>query len=82
MTLGLFARGRDLLPDFGYPPVQHGGWSTPEVAWYLSPAAHNTVVVDGRSPAAGAGDCTLWADGVQIHLMRASAAALAGGQPV
>ena len=78
MTLGLFARGRDLLPDFGYPPVQHGGWSTPEVAWYLSPAAHNTVVVDGRSPAAGAGDCTLWADGVQIHLMRASAPRLAG----
>ncbi len=26
MTIGLFAHGMDLLPDFGYPPVQFGGW--------------------------------------------------------
>lgn len=76
MNIGLFAMGADLLPDFGYPPVQHGGWTTPQVAWYLSPAAHNTVLVDGLSQRAVAGQCTLWADGEQVHLMRASAPGL------
>jgi hypothetical protein len=76
MNIGLFAAGADLLPDFGYPPVQHGGWTTPQVAWYLSPAAHNTVTVDGQSQRAGTGQCTLWADGEMAHIMRASAPGL------
>ena len=29
MNLGLFARGLDLMPDLGYPPVQFGGWDSP-----------------------------------------------------
>jgi oligo-alginate lyase len=80
MTIGLFARGMDLLPDFGYPPVQHGGWRTPQVAWYLSPAAHNTVVLDGNKQLAGAGSCTLWADGRRFHAMRAAAPNLVGAR--
>lgn len=49
LTLGLFARGLDLLPDFGYLPVHRGGWSGPHVEWYKGTAAHNTVLVDGRN---------------------------------
>ena len=29
LNLGLFAKGLDLMPDFGYPPVQYGGWGAP-----------------------------------------------------
>ena len=47
MNIGLFARGLDLLPDFGYAPVQFGGWFSPHAVWYRKTAAHNTVVVDG-----------------------------------
>ena len=47
-NIGLFAHGLDLLPDFGYPPVQFGGWESEKARWYLHTAAHNTVVVDGR----------------------------------
>ncbi len=28
LNLGLFAHGLDLMPDFGYPPVQFGGWGS------------------------------------------------------
>ncbi|HBN83222.1 MAG TPA: hypothetical protein DDZ89_05205 [Clostridiales bacterium] len=48
LTIGLFAKGLDLMPDFGYPPV-HIGWDygrNPKFAWYRSTAAHNTVSVD------------------------------------
>ena len=49
MNLGLFAKGLDLISDLGYPPVQFGGgWDSPHVGWYVSTAAHNTVVVDGQ----------------------------------
>ena len=51
MNLGLFAYGLDLMPDFGYPPVQFGGWSSPQVKWYTMTAAHNTVVVNGLDQA-------------------------------
>ena len=49
MNLGLFAKGVDLMPDFGYPPVQYGGWDSPRAQWYRMSAAHNTVVVDGAT---------------------------------
>jgi len=47
-NIGLFAHGVDLLPDFGYPPVQFGGWESEKARWYLHTAAHNTVVIDGK----------------------------------
>lgn len=47
MNIGLFSKGLDLLPGFGYPPVQFGGWTSPRAIWYRKTAAHNTVVVDG-----------------------------------
>jgi hypothetical protein len=34
LNIGLFAYGLDLLPDFGYPPVQFGGWGAPRATWY------------------------------------------------
>ncbi|MCL6518480.1 MAG: heparinase II/III-family protein [Armatimonadetes bacterium] len=77
MHLGLFAKGLDLLPDFGYKPVQFGGWGSPRAMWYGMAAAHNTVVVDGKDHAGGAGTSTLWADGAEFHAIRAT-----GGEPV
>lgn len=79
LNLGLFAWGLDLLPDFGYPPVQYGGWGAPRAVWYTKTAAHNTVVVDGKDQAPGEGECTLWADGEAFRAVRASAPALIGG---
>ena len=46
MNLGLFAKGLDLMPDFGYTPVQFGGWYTERAKWYKSTAAHNTVLIN------------------------------------
>lgn len=80
MTIGLFAKGLDLLPDFGYPPVQYGGWSSPRAVWYTQTAAHNTASVDGQNTRAAAGKTTLWFDGVQFRVMRASGPKLIGGQ--
>jgi len=86
MNIGLYTRGLDLLPDFGYPPVQFGGWGAPRSVWYMMSAAHNTVVVDGknhrnfagsygdRSGFEGqpAGKTTLWADGKRLKAIRVS----------
>ncbi len=80
MTIGLFAKGLDLLPDFGYPPVQYGGWMSPRARWYTQTAAHNTVSVDGQDTKPGSGKTTLWFDGKQFHTVRASARRLVGGQ--
>jgi len=80
LNLGLFAKGLDLLPDFGYPPVQYGGWGAPRAVWYTMTAAHNTVAVNGRNQRAGAGKTTLWADGKQFRAIRASAPALIEGK--
>jgi oligo-alginate lyase len=80
MNLGLFAKGLDLMPDFGYPPVQFGGWGSPKARWYRMTASHNTVVVDGKNQANAAGKTTLWADGERFHCIRASAPAMIGGQ--
>jgi len=49
MNIGLYAKGLELLPGFGYPPVQFGGWFSPRALWYKMTAAHNTVVVDGKN---------------------------------
>ena len=79
MNLGLFAKGLDLMPEFGYPPVQYGGWGSPRARWYTMTAAHNTVVVDGANTASGAGETTLWADGSRFHAIRAAGPAMNGG---
>ncbi len=85
LNTGLFAYGLDLLPDFGYPPVQFGGWESGKANWYKMTAAHNTVVVDGKNQnnLAGsynerkgfqgepAGKTTLWADGITLKAVRA-----------
>jgi len=84
MNLGLYACGLDLMPDFGYPPVQYGGHDTPKAHWYKLPAAHNTVVVDGREQAGGyaaiRGRTTLWADLPGARIIRASAPEAGFGQ--
>ncbi|HOW39090.1 MAG TPA: heparinase II/III family protein [Bacteroidales bacterium] len=85
LNIGLFAYGLDLLPDFGYPPVQFGGWESEKAKWYTMTAAHNTVVVDGKDQMnlAGkyqenkgfmgepAGSTTLWADGKILQAVSA-----------
>ncbi|GMQ80292.1 MAG: hypothetical protein BMS9Abin04_257 [Planctomycetia bacterium] len=76
MNLGLYAYGLDLMPDFGYPPVQYGGWGSPRARWYKMSAAHNTVVVDGENSRPAAGTTTMWADGERLHVVRAAGAAL------
>jgi len=80
MNLGLFARGLDLMPDFGYPPVQFGGWHGAKFSWYTMPASHNTVVVDGKRQAGVGGKTTLWADGQQLRSIRTSAPKMIGGK--
>jgi len=94
MNIGLFAKGLDLLPDFGYPPVQYGGWDAPRSLWYMMTPAHNTVTVDGkrqkssagaRTERAGyeglpAGKVTLWADGQRFRAVRASGPEMIEGQ--
>jgi len=80
LNLGLFAKGLDLMPEFGYPAVQFGGWGSPRGRWYVMTAAHNTVVVNGANQPSGAGTTTLWMEGKQVHAVRASAPALNGGR--
>jgi hypothetical protein len=78
MNLGLYAYGLDLMPDFGYPPLQFtGGYHSDPAGWYPMASAHNTVVVDGvqrvrypKPPAHGA--CTLWRIGDGFQVVRAS----------
>ena len=74
MNIGLFAKGLDLMPDFGYPPVQYGGGSgSPRASWYKMAAAHNTVVVDANQVLApAAGKTTLWADGKRFQAITVS----------
>lgn len=79
MNLGLFAKGLDLMPDFGYPPVQYGGWGAPRARWYVRSLAHNTVVVDRADTRAGKGRTLLWADGDQFHAVQAACPEMIGG---
>ena len=49
MNIGIFAKGIDMLPDLGYPPVHRpGSWGSKYFYWYRSCASHNTVIVDGK----------------------------------
>ena len=75
MNLGLYAKGLDLLPEFGYPAVQFGDWHTPQALWHRKTAAHNTVVVDGRDQAGGPAESTLWSAGGPVQVVRASSPA-------
>lgn len=72
MNLGLFAKGLDLMPDFGYPPVQFGGWNNPKADWYRNTVSHNTVVVDEQNHADGSGTTTLWCDTNLLSAVRVS----------
>ena len=80
MNLGLFGKGLDLMPDFGYPPVQYGGWGSKKVGWYYNTAAHNTVMIDHRCQTEAGGRTTLWADGTQVSIVRTSCPELIGGK--
>ncbi|MFP6643296.1 MAG: heparinase II/III family protein [Candidatus Latescibacterota bacterium] len=79
MNLGLFYRGVDLIPDLGYPPVNFGGWSSPQAEWYKMSAAHNTVVVDGLDLANAAGQTLWWHDGEHVRGISVSAPGLIDG---
>lgn len=71
LNLGLFSHGLDLLPEFGYPPVQFGGWGSPRARWYTMSAAHNTAVIDGGNQKPASGVCTLFGEGETLHAVRA-----------
>ena len=73
LNLGLFAKGLDLMPDFGYPPVHMGGWDGDLFHWYLNTASHNTVVVDGQNQKKPVdGKTKLWVAGSDVRAVRAS----------
>jgi hypothetical protein len=80
MNLGLFAKGLDLMPDFGYPQVQFGGWGSPKALWYVSTGAHNTVLVDGANQQTAQGKTALWTTGKTFSAITASGPAIIGGQ--
>jgi hypothetical protein len=80
MNIGLFAKGLDLIPDFGYPPVGYGGWGAPRAVWYTMTPAHVTVAVDGKNQAAASGETTLWAEGDRFHAIRASSPGMVEGE--
>jgi hypothetical protein len=80
MNLGLFAKGLDLLPEFGYPAVQFGDWHTKQALWHKKTIVHNTVVVDGRDQSGGDARATLWGDGQLLRVVRASSPAQYGGR--
>jgi len=80
MNLGIYAYGIDLMADFGYPPVQYGGWNAPKAQWFIHTASHNTVVVNGARQPALAGSSTMWIDKPGLHVVRASAPGIAGKQ--
>ncbi len=85
MNVGLFAKGLDLIPDFGYPPVHHGGWGSLKAHWYITAPSHNTVVVDGMRFPPGwnallAGRTTLWAEEGSFHALSVSGPNLIQGQ--
>ncbi|MDA1138142.1 MAG: heparinase II/III family protein [Planctomycetota bacterium] len=83
MNLGLFAFGLDLMPDFGYPPLQY---EAKKAQWYQSTAAHNTVVIDGENQKGHhlshrwtgfrKGQTTLWHEGEGFRAIRVSGADL------
>lgn len=80
MNIGLYFRGLDLMPDFGYPPVSFGGWGSPKAEWYKMTAVHNTVVVDGGDHVTGGATTTLWLDGGGVRAIRVSGPDMIEGQ--
>ncbi|MBI5095552.1 MAG: heparinase II/III family protein [Candidatus Hydrogenedentes bacterium] len=80
MNVGYYAKGLDLVTDFGYPPVGYGGWGAPKSRWYISTFAHATVAVDGQNQKAADGKTTLWADGNRVRAVRAAAPEMIGGK--
>ena len=80
MNIGLFAKGLDLVPDFGYPPVGYGGWGAPRATWYTKTASHATVVVDGKNQLAAQGKTTLWVDEAGLHAIRVACPEMIGGE--
>lgn len=77
LNMGLFAKGLDLMPDFGYPPVHMGGWDGDLFHWYLNTASHNTVVVDGQNQKKPVDGVTkLWASGDCFRVVQASCEAV------
>lgn len=80
MNIGLFAKGLDLIPEFGYPPVGYGGWESQKARWYTKTAAHATVAVDGADQKrVNSGTTLFWADGKRFHAIRCSDPAMIGG---
>lgn len=81
MNLGLYAKGLDLLPDFGYPPTGYGGHETLQAMWYVHTAAHNTVTVNGKCQPGphwiheviAAGETSLWVDTDMVQGIRSNA---------
>ncbi|MBN1900888.1 heparinase II/III family protein [Candidatus Sumerlaeota bacterium] len=80
LTLGLFAKKLDLLPDFGYPPVGYGGWSAPKAVWYAKTAAHNTVTVDGKNHLPKNGNTAFWGAGKYFDMIKVSGAEMIDGK--
>ena len=72
MNVGLFAKGLDLLPDLGYPPVQFGGWGSERSNWYRRVFSHNTVVVDRQNQKPASGVTRFFADGQTFHTIQVS----------
>ena len=77
MNLGLFAKGHDLMPDLGYPPVNYpGDWSSPQALWNTMEYSHNQVVVDKDDPdqrqQASLGETSLWMEGDDFAAIRVS----------
>ena len=80
MNIGLFAKGLDLIPEFGYPPVGYGGWESQKARWYTKTAAHVTVTVDGNDQKrVNSGATLFWADGKAFRAIRCSDPAMIGG---
>ena len=80
MNIGYFAKGMDLVTDFGYPPVGYGGWGSVKSQWYISTMSHATVTVDGKNQKAANGETTLWADGERVHAIRATCPGMIDGK--
>ncbi len=78
LNIGLYAHGLDLMPEFGYPPVQYGGWGSPRAVWYTTTAAHNTVLVNNGGQTGAGGTATMWFAGKGLDAVRASAPGLYG----
>lgn len=65
LSLGLWARGVDLLPDLGYPTTWDYRWE-----WDAATMAHNTVSVDETNGAYGhGGACNLFASSGGVHVV-------------